>query len=161
MGHRQLSHNRARFIQKDNIMLFFTPVNPDIGSHLTLLSRMTGVFFPDQIDCVPVMALAGRHVFDSTLVDLGDCPYKALAARILRGPQIQARLRMGFQLAIGLPPAVIPIRIAFVHYTVTGFFAIAQNDIFPLLCFSRSQTLFGNERNERKFQRNSKTARQK
>ena len=98
---------------------------------MTLLSRMTGVFFPDQVDCVPVMALAGRHVFDSTLVDLGDCPYKALAARILRGPQIQARLRIGFQLAIGFLSAVIPIRVAFVHYTVTGFFAIAQTCLEP------------------------------
>jgi hypothetical protein len=80
MGHRQLGDLLSPFIEKYYIMFGFTPVYPDIN-HFGLLSLMTGDPHTDQFT-VFLLWRSQRDTFLTVrLVDLGDGPLMALAAR--------------------------------------------------------------------------------
>lgn len=96
MDHRHLADHGSRFVEKDDIMLLFTPVNSNIDRHRDLLlhsKRVTGA--PSLSDQLTVFLLwrSGRSTLLTVhLDDLGDSPQSALTALEFPGPQFPGRV---------------------------------------------------------------------
>jgi hypothetical protein len=83
----------AEFTLNAQIVMVLTPVNAEI-EHVS----PPWVHGPSEHadDCVPIIALAARHAFDSAVrLARGDSPQVALAALEYRGPLSRASLRWG------------------------------------------------------------------
>ena len=90
-------------------MLLGTPVDSHIDAHGSLLCVLTGAHRLDPSCCVPLIAFATRHTFNSVAwLTWGDGPVGALAAHVARGPDSQVGGAWGRQVNELVSHPVLP-----------------------------------------------------